>query len=139
MTVVLDTNAIVQMFGARSPLAPLKDAIVGGRQTAAISTGIWLECEEVIVRYAGSGMWVRITRIFDLAHQLHGNVRHIEPSFFFRLIAADPDDDKFADCAIAAAADFVVTEDAHFAAMRGSGHKPQPIAPAEFIARFSTP
>ena len=139
MTVVLDTNAIVQMFGARSPFAPIKDAIVGGRLTAAISTGIWLEYEEVIVRYAGSRMWVRITRIFDLAHQLHGNVRHVEPSFFFRLIAADPDDDKFADCAIAAAADFVVTEDAHFAAMRGSGHKPQPIAPAEFIARFLMP
>ncbi len=31
MTVVLDTNAIVQMFGARSPLAALKDAIVGER------------------------------------------------------------------------------------------------------------
>ena len=139
MTVVLDTNAIVQIFGTRSPLAPLKDAIVGGRLTAAISTGIWLAYEEVIVRYAGSGMWGRISRIFDLAHQLHGNVLHIEPSFFFRLIAADPDDDKFADCAIAAAADFVVTEDAHFAAMRGSGHKPQPIAPAEFIARFLTP
>ena len=139
MTVVLDTNAVVQMFGARSPLAPLKDAIVGGRLTVAISTGIWLEYEEVIVRYAGSRMWVRVARIFDLAHQLHGNVRHVEPSFFFRLIAADPDDDKFADCAIAAGADFVVTEDAHFAAMRGSGHKPQPIAPAEFIARFLTP
>ena len=127
------------MFGARSPLAPLKDALVGGRQTAAISTGIWLEYEEVIVRYAGSGMWVRITRIFDLAHQLHGHVRHIEPSFFFRLIAADQDDDKFADCAIAAEADFVVTQDAHFAVLRGSGHKPQPIAPAEFIACFLTP
>ena len=47
MTVVLDTNVIVQMFGARSPLAPLKDAIVGGRMTAAISTGVWLEYEEV--------------------------------------------------------------------------------------------
>ena len=139
MTVVLDTNTIVQMFGARSPLAPLKDALVGGRLTAAISTGIWLEYEEVIVRYAGSGMWVRITRIFDLAHQLHGNVRHVEPSFFFRLIAADPDDDKFADCAIAASADFVVTQDAHFAVLRGSGHKPQPIAPAEFIPRFLAP
>lgn len=49
MTVVLDTNAVVQMFGARSPLAPIKDALVAGQLMAAISTGIWLEYEEVIV------------------------------------------------------------------------------------------
>ena len=51
MIVVLDTNAVVQMFGARSPLAPLKDALVRGRLHVAISTGMWLEYEEVIVRY----------------------------------------------------------------------------------------
>ena len=136
MTVGLDTNAIVQMFGARSPLAPLKEAFVAGRLTAAVSTGIWLEYEEIIVRYAGSAAWARVAQIFDLAHQLHGNVRHVEPSFFFHLITDDPDDDKFADCAIAAEADFVVTDDAHFNAMRGSGYKPQPIVPAEFMARF---
>ena len=53
MIVVLDTNAVVQMFGARSPLAPLKDALVQGKLEVAISTGMWLEYEEVIVRYAG--------------------------------------------------------------------------------------
>ena len=137
MTIVLDTNAIVQMFGARSPAAPLKEALVAGRMTTAISTGIWLEYEEVIVRYAGSAAWMRVARIFELAHELHGNVRHVEPSFFFHLITADPDDDKFVDCAIAAEADFVVTDDAHFNALRGSGHKPQPITPADFIARLS--
>lgn len=136
MTVVFDTNVIAQMFGARSPLLPLKEALVGGGLTAAISTAIWLEYEEVTVRYAGNRTWLRVMRIFELAHQLHDNVPHIEPSFCFRLIIGDRDDDKFADCAIAAEADFVVTEDAHFAALRNAGYKPQPITPAEFIARF---
>ena len=77
--------------------------------------------------------------MLDLARELHGNIHHVEPSFFFHLIAADPDDHKFADCAIAAEADFVVTEDAHFAPLRGAGFKPQAITPAEFIARFLTP
>ena len=139
VTVVLDTNAIVQMFGARSPLASLKEALVTGRLEVAVSTGIWLEYEVVIVRYAGPAMWVRVARIFDLAAQLHGNIRHVEPSFRFRLIVADADDDKFADCAIAAEADFVVTEDGHFEALRASGHKPQPLTPTEFIARCLTP
>jgi len=138
VTVVLDTNVVVQMFGARSPLEALKATLVTGRMEVAVSTGIWLEYEEVIGRYAGPAAWARVSRIFDLAAQLHGTIRHVEASFRFRLIAADADDDKFVDCAIAAQADFVVTEDGHFDALRGTGHKPQPITPAEFIARLST-
>ena len=37
------------------------------------------------------------------------------------------------DCAIAAAADFVVTEDHHFDALKSDGYKPVPISPDEFI------
>ena len=51
----------------------------------------------------------------------------------FNLITADPDDNKFADCAIAAEADFIITADQHFEVMRGSGYKPQPVTPEEFI------
>ena len=60
---------------------------------------------------------------------------HVSPSFFFRTITADRDDDKFADCAITAHADWIVTEDGHFQALVGSGFKPQPIKPADFIER----
>jgi hypothetical protein len=34
---------------------------------------------------------------------------------------------------IALAADFVVTDEGHFAALKSAGHKPKPIAPDEFI------
>ena len=57
------------------------------------------------------------------------------PTFRFQLIAGDADDNKFADCAIAAGADFIITGDHHFEAMRGSGHQPQPVTPEEFIRR----
>ena len=67
-----------------------------------------------------------------------GLCHRIVPHFQWRLIAADPDDDKFADCAVAVEAEWIITEDAHFDALKGSGHKPQPIKPAEFIARFLT-
>lgn len=68
-----------------------------------------------------------------------GTVMEISPSFFFRTISADRDDDKFADCAIAAHADYIITSDRHFTPLIGSGFKPQPIAPEEFIARYLTP
>ena len=42
------------------------------------------------------------------------NVRLIEPHFRMELIKDDPDDNKFVDCAFAAGADYLVTEDNHF-------------------------
>jgi predicted nucleic acid-binding protein len=38
----------------------------------------------------------------------------VDPTFRFNLISADPDDNKFVDCAIAANADYIVTSDHHY-------------------------
>lgn len=38
----------------------------------------------------------------------------IDPHYHFHLIHADKDDNKFVDCAIAAGADYLVSNDAHF-------------------------
>ncbi|MEO5913852.1 MAG: hypothetical protein ABIS50_06440 [Luteolibacter sp.] len=51
-------------------------------------------------------------------------------------MSADRDDDKFADCAITADADFIVTSDSHFRVLNGSGYRPQPITPEAFIDRY---
>ena len=46
------------------------------------------------------------------------NVKLIDPHFRLGLITADPDDNKFVDCAFAAGADYLVTEDRHFNVLR---------------------
>ena len=89
MTVVLDTNALVQVFGARSPYATLQQAILDGRVTLAISTTILLEYEEVMARYGGTDRWPRVWRTLEMTAQLHDNLRRIEPTFRWRLITAD--------------------------------------------------
>jgi predicted nucleic acid-binding protein len=61
----------------------------------------------------------------EMTGQLHDNLRRIEPTYQWRLITADPDDDKFADCAIAAEPEWIVTEDARFEVLKHSGHKPE--------------
>jgi predicted nucleic acid-binding protein len=48
----------------------------------------------------------------------------------------DADDNKFANCAIVAHADFIITEDKHFAPLANAGYKPQPISALEFIERY---
>ena len=136
MIVVLDTNAFVQVFGTRTPFARLQQAILDGQVTLAVSTPILLEYGEVMTRYGGPDRWPRVWRTLEMTAQLHDNLLRIAPTFRWRLITADPDDDPFADCAIAVAAEWIITEDAHFNVMTRSGHRPQPIRPAEFIARF---
>ena len=42
------------------------------------------------------------------------NVEHINPTFRFNLITADPDDNKFVDCAVIAGATYIVSNDRHF-------------------------
>jgi predicted nucleic acid-binding protein len=100
--IVLDTNALVQIFGARSPFLALQQAILDGRVALAFSTAILLEYEEVLTRYGGPGRWPRVWQALEMTGQLHDNLRRVEPTYHWRLIAADRDDDKFADCAIAA-------------------------------------
>jgi len=138
MTVVLDSNTLVQMFGRRSRFAELHRALIDGRLRIAVSTAILLEYEEVICRYADRSRWQDVARLLDLLGKLHGSVQFISPSFHFRTIPNDEDDDAFADCAIAADADCIITSDRHFDALIGSGYKPRPVTPEEFIRRFLT-
>lgn len=46
------------------------------------------------------------------------NVEYITQYFKWRLIEADPDDNKFVDCAIAANAEYLATEDNHFQVLK---------------------
>ncbi len=135
MIVVIDTNVVSVMFRANHPCRPILEAWVAGRFAWAVTTEILLEYEEVLARIGRPGRARSLLDGVDKVAEARGNLRRISPSFRFRLITADPDDDKFADCAIAAGADFLITEDHHFDVLIGSGHKPQPVAPDEYIAR----
>ena len=42
------------------------------------------------------------------------NVRRKDPYYRLQLIEADPDDNKFVDCAFACQAEYIVTDDSHF-------------------------
>ena len=68
--------------------------------------------------------------------ELYDSVRYTDPHFHFHIVTADPDDNKFTDCAIAAEADWMIFDDGHFTPLAEAGYKPKPITPAQFIARF---
>ena len=136
MRVCIDTNVLVRLFGTRAPFAAINGALIAGVLELVVSNDILLEYEEVVTRLSGAERARQIALFFEKLSALHDNIIRVDPQFQFRVIASDPDDNKFVDCAIAAEADFVVTDDTHFAVLRNAGYKPQPITPEEFIARI---
>lgn len=136
MTVVLDTNVMIRMFGKESPLRRLVEAISYGEIQEALSPAIWLEYEEVCLRMRSPGHWEKLQKLFHLVSSTHDTIIHTTPDFRFSTITADPDDNAFADCAITAHADFVLTDDSDYRTMRNTGYKPQPMKAEEFISNY---
>jgi uncharacterized protein len=134
MRVCIDTNVLLELFGAAQPFHEISDALQNGELELAVSNEILLEYEEILTRLCGQARWEIVRRFLEAISRLHNNVLYVAPHFRFRVIAADPDDDKFVDCAIAIEADFILTYDRHFDALHSSGYKPKPIDPGSFVA-----
>lgn len=135
MLVCVDTNVMLNAAARHSPMAPLFQAITDGKVRLALSVPILLEYEELAAERGGPDFAGKLMLWLNLVVQRQGSGL-VEPAFQFHVIAADPDDNKFADCAIAANADFVITDDTDFAPLANAGYKPQPIMPMDFISRY---
>ncbi len=67
------------------------------------------------------GHWQKLQKLFTVVSAAHGTIIRVNPAFRFQTIPADPDDNAFADCAIAAHADFVLTDDSDYRTLRNAG------------------
>ena len=81
-----------------------------GDYVLCISNEIIEEYLEVLSRNINP--WVAESIIYAILTRK--NVKKLVPYYHFGLIEADPDDNKFVDCAIAANAKYIVSEDRHF-------------------------
>lgn len=75
-----------------------------------MSTGIFLEYSELLVEISNYDNARNALRALSILP----NVLPIEPTYRWRLVASDPDDDKFVDCAVAGNADYLITDDKHY-------------------------
>lgn len=135
MKVVIDTNVMLTLLKKGHTNRPIYEAWTAGKLEWAVSTEILLEYEEIAARINGPGYASLVIRTLTAVGAWRKNVHFISPTFRLHTIPADADDDKFADCAIVAQADYILTEDRHFRPLAGAGFRPQPITPEEFIAR----
>ncbi|MCR4919937.1 MAG: putative toxin-antitoxin system toxin component, PIN family [Prevotella sp.] len=108
--VVLDTNCLLQSLSVRSRYYVVWESFIKGRYALCVTTDILEEYEEII----GSHTSPMAAKIAVEAILRANNTVRVDAHFRFNMITADPDDNKFVDCAIAANADFIVSDDNHF-------------------------
>lgn len=115
LIVVLDTNVLVRVLLAKSPLTrALRDSLQRGAFILLISDEILLELGRVL----------RYPRIALRHHLTEANIRDFENTvrslavivpglYAVSKVEADPSDDKFLACALEGDADYIVSEDPH--------------------------
>lgn len=114
MIIVLDSNVLVASLGRKSPYRPIFDALIMEGFEIAASNEILSEYAEVIEQKTTSEISQNVLRLLMNLP----NLKLIQTYYNWHLIVADPDDDKFFDCAIAAQADYIVSDDGHFKVLK---------------------
>jgi putative PIN family toxin of toxin-antitoxin system len=112
--VVIDTNCLLQIISRNSPYRPIWDAFLVGKFDICVSNDILEEYQEILEQQITPTVAENLVLLI-LNKQ---NVKLVDPHFRMGVITADPDDNKFVDCAFAANADYLVSEDSHFNILR---------------------
>ena len=112
--VVIDTNCLLQIIARKSPYRPIWVAFLAGNYDLCVSNEILDEYQEIL----GQQITPTVAENIVLLILNQENVQLVDPHFRMGIITADPDDNKFVDCAFAAGADYLVSEDSHFNVLR---------------------
>jgi uncharacterized protein len=114
MKVVIDTNAFISILPSTSKFNFLFWKWIEKEFIIILSNDIYYEYEEILDLKLNKN----VSKIFFQLIFEMDNVEFIVPNYKWNLISVDLDDNKFVDCAIAANADFIVTNDKHFSILK---------------------
>ena len=131
--IVLDTNCLLQVLPSKSPYHKIWTDILDGKISLCVNTDILEEYEEILAQKTSP----------DIAHNVVEAIANITTTTMqntyvhFELLSTDLDDNKFVDCAIAADAEYIVTNDKHFNPLKDiPWPKVEIIKIAEFIKQL---
>ncbi|MEQ8684386.1 MAG: putative toxin-antitoxin system toxin component, PIN family [Imperialibacter sp.] len=117
LKIVLDTNILLVAVSDRSPYHWVYEAFLKEKFQLLVTTEILSEYQEIIAEHMGSSVADNVL----LSIENSVNTSFITRYFKWNLINADPDDNKFSDCAVAGSSDYLVTEDKHFEVLKSIG------------------
>jgi len=113
LKLVLDTNILLVSISSRSPYHWLFQKLLQDEFDLVLTQDILLEYEEIISAHFNPSVAADIIRTL-LALP---NVHQVRIFYSWNLITTDPDDNKFVDCAVSANADFLISDDHHYAVL----------------------
>ena len=108
--IVLDTNCLLQALPSHSPYHKIWTEVMAGSISLCVNSDILSEYEEKLAEKTTPEI---ARNVLEAITRLHTTVFQ-QVYFHFGLIEADPDDNKFVDCAVAVDAEYIVTNDTHF-------------------------
>jgi putative PIN family toxin of toxin-antitoxin system len=114
MKIVLDSNILLVAIGKKSRYRPIWNAFIEAKINLIVSDDVLYEYEEIMQQRSAPGVAEIMMDIFIESPQ----VIYQQIYYSWNLIKQDPDDNKFFDIAVAANADYLVTNDAHFNAVK---------------------
>ena len=108
--IVLDTNCLISSLSRHGQYYPVWKGFQTGKYILCVSNDILEEYEEIIAQKTSASVAKNVINLLLKSK----NVELINTYFKFWLIEADHDDDKFVNCAFAANATYIVSNDKHF-------------------------
>ncbi|WP_262712282.1 putative toxin-antitoxin system toxin component, PIN family [Mucilaginibacter ginsenosidivorans] len=119
----MDTNVLLVSISSKSKYHWLYQLILTKRIQIAYTNEILTEYEEQLSLHWHPEVAINVIRsITELSNAILTTI-----FYNLRLIDKDEDDNKFVDCAFAANADFIVTNDSHFNILKHIGFPSIPI------------
>jgi len=114
LRIVLDTNVLIVSLASHLKYHWVFERLVAGQYDLFVTNEMLAEYQEQVAkRYGLSYTEARLDFLLLLP-----NVTLVTPFYRWLLIRDDPDDNKFVDGAVAANADYIVTNDKHFRVLR---------------------
>lgn len=131
MKIVIDTNVFISSFlSSRGSPRKIVDLWKKGEVVLCLSAGILGEYIEVLSRL-GLEDEPELKEVLDL-FRLHLYCELVVCDDTLHVIEADPDDDKFIECAVVSGAAFIISGDKHLKELRQYEGIPI-LSPAEFM------
>lgn len=118
--VVIDTNCLLAILPSRSPYHSVWTEFLANKLEICVSNEILMEYEEILSEKTSPSFADSIIQ----AILNRKNLVKVSPVWRFNLIAQDPDDNKFVDCAVCGRAEYLVSNDRHFQVLRDVSFPP---------------
>lgn len=115
--IVVDANVILAAFlSSRGASHLLLRWMLAGDVPFALTPAVALEYEDVLKRpgILGSDPWLAENEIDIVLDAVFSRAELVSPWFRFRPFLSDPKDDLYIECALAATATIIVSNDRHF-------------------------